>query len=292
MKIFLWVAGIGLLFVIIPVLILFSNFIFRSQITQLEVNFSSEFIALMEGVKVIEKNYDVLPSDAEIPDTGDLESAREMLLYEDDSIKEGRRVFDNDPGKEVLVSFNKSRNESRVYLANNVFQYRNGHKGVLLGTFPPPIFSYIDFVLPINEKTMLVHGAMQDSPYPSERELWQVEYDGLIKTQLSHDPYYLDARPPKVFNFESDNEQVVVYYVGSYDYAFGGDSSRPKYSMMRVYNSLYPKGIDLIKFGFKAGTIIDVVKVDGGYLVTGDPSLPAMAGKARASLRQWKVVMD
>ena len=108
--IFLWVAGIGLLLVVIPVLILFSRFIFRSQIAQLEVNLSPEFTALMQGVKVIEVIYDEPPSSTEISDTGGLESVGKMLLYEDDLIKEGQHLFDNDAGKDVLVSYSKARN--------------------------------------------------------------------------------------------------------------------------------------------------------------------------------------
>lgn len=271
---------------------LFSSLLFWSQITQLKIQFSPEFIPLIEGVTVTEIDNDEAPSSKEVPDTGDLQGGQEMLLYEDGSIKEGRRVFDDEPGTEVIVSFNKARQASYVFKNNNVFDYAEGGKGNKIGSFSSPGFAHIDFVLPVNDRFMIVHGAMEDSPYPSERVLWQVEYDGLNKIQLSSNPYYSFVRPPKIFVSEDTGEQMLVYYTGSYDFAFGGDSSRPQYSILRLYNSLYPEGRDIIKFGFKAGTIIDASKLDNGYLLTADPSLPAMAGKPRVSPGKWKIVID
>jgi len=266
--------------------------VFRSQIEQLKVYYSPEHLLLMEGVTVVEINSNMPPPAEETPDTGDLQGGKEMLLYEDGSIKEGRRIFDDDLGTEVIVSFNKARQESYVFKNNQVFEYSGEGKGKNLGSFSPPGFAHIDFVLPVNTRYMIMHGSMGDSSYPSERLLWQVEYDGLKKTQLSNNPYYSFVRPPKVFLFDEFGEQVVVYYTGSYDFAFGGDSSRPEYSILRFYNSRFPEGRDIIKFGFKAGTVIDVSKVNDAYILTADPSFPAMADKPRVSPKKWKVVID
>ena len=292
MNIFLWVVGICVSLVVILFSFVFFNMIFISQITQFKISFTDEYTPLIDGLIVTEIEHDEPALLREKPDTGDLEGAQEMLLYEDDSIKEGRRVFDDDPGAEVLVAENKYRHEKYVFISNEVFQYTEGRKGEKIGSFTSPEFSYIDFVLPVNDRYVLINGSMKDSPYPSERELWQVEYNDLNKTQLSTTPYYSFVRPPKVFIFEDANEQIVVYYTESYSFAFGGDSSRPKYSVVRIYNSEFPQGRDVIKFGFKAGTVLDVIKIDDGYQLIADPSLPAMAEKSRVSPRKWKVVIN
>jgi len=292
MKIFLWIVGISVSLVVILFSFVFINMIFISQITQFKISFSEEYIPLIDGLTVTELEYDETASPEEKPETGDLEGAQEMLLYEDDSIKEGRRVFDDEPATEVLVAKNKYRQETHVFKNNDVFQYTDGRKGKILGSFTSPEFDYISFVLPVNDRYVLVNGSMKDSPYPSERELWQVEYDGFNKAQLSTKPYYSFVRPPKVFLFEDSNEQVIVYYTESYDFAFGGDSSRPKYSVVRIYNSENPEGRDIIKFGFKAGAVVSVIKVADGYQLITDPSLPAMAEKPRVSPRKWKIVIQ
>jgi hypothetical protein len=291
MKTFLWIVGIFSLLVVMLFAYVFFNMVFISQITQWKVKFSPEFIPLLDGVSVTEVDHNAPPAAEEIPNTGDNEGGQEMLLFEDGTIKEGRRVFEGDPGNEVLVSFNKARQESHVFLANNVFQYAEDRKGNKLGSFSSPEFSYIDFVLPVNKKYMLIDGRMAATPYPSERELWQVEYDSLNKVQLSAKPYFTFSRPPKVFVFEEYGEQAVVYYTGDFSFAFGGDSSRPEFSVLRIYNSQHPEGRDIAKIGFKAGTVLEVSKVDDGYVLIADPSLPTMADKPRVSSRKWKVTL-
>jgi len=289
MKTFLWIVGIIIVLSVIPILFVIFNMVFISQITQFKVKASTEYKPLIKGVSVEEVANQTPPTSEDTPDAGDHEAGRKMLLGEDGAIAEGYRVYDDDPEKEVIVAFNDAREESLIFTGNDVFEYVDGRIENKYGSFPSPEFSYIDLVLPVNRKYMLIHGAMESSPYPSERELWQVEYDGLNKTLLSTKPYYAFSRPPKVFVYDEFDEQAVVYYTESYDFAFGGDSSRPRYSVLRIYNSNYPAGLDIIKFGFKAGTVLDVKKVENGYLVTTDPSLPSMADKPRVSARKWKV---
>lgn len=57
----------------------------------------------------------------------------------------------------------------------------------------------------------------------------------------------------------------MIYYTGSFDFAFGGDSSRPKFSVLRIYNQQYPEGRDIVRFSFKAGTVVDVRKTEHGF---------------------------
>lgn len=291
MNIILWILGIAAILAVAFFVIVFGNMIFISQITQAKVKLSPEYTSIAEGVVIEELPYDAAPLDWEQPDSGDYPGAKEMLLLDDGKIEEGRRVFDDDPGKEVLVAFNPLRNDAWVFIANEVFEYADGRLGKSVGAFPDPGFSYIDYVLPVNERFMIVDGRMAQSPYPSERRLWQVAYQGLDKTLLSEKPYYTFDRPPKIFAFDQGTEHMLVYYIGDFSFAFGGDSSRPEFSVLRLFNARHPEGIELIKIGFKAGTVIGVEKIDDGYVVITDPSLPAMADQQRQPPRKWKITL-
>ena len=290
MKILIWIAAVVVLLVLIPFVVAFVNLAFISQITQVKLKRSPEYILLDKRISVIEVHSDIPPSSKEIPDTGDVEAGREMLLHEDGLIEEGSRVFDDDRRKQVIVAFNEFRQESHVFLKNDVFQYTGERLGDKVGSFESPGFTFVDYVLPVNEYYFIAHGAMKDSSYPEQRSLWQVKYNGLSKLRLSDDPYYAFGRPPKIFVFA--DERVVVYYTGSYDFAYGGDASRPQFSVLRVYNPDHPDGYDMIKIGFKAGVVLDVRKQGDSYLLITDPSFPAMARKPRVAPRKWIINLN
>ena len=290
MNTFLWIVGLLVAVVVAFFAYVIGSMMFIAQITQLKIWLSPEYEHLIEGVSIQELNSDEAALEREVPNTGHVEGSQDVLVFDDGTVKEGRRAFDGDPGKSAVSVYNPMRRQSHLFVGNEVFEYADAKQGARLGGFSSPGFDMVDFVLPVNAQLMIMNGAMDDSPYPSERRLWQVSYDNLEKVLISDDPYYTHARTPKVFVFDQPEEQILVYYEGSFDFAFGGDSSRPKYSVLRLYNAQYPEGVDLIEIGFKAGTVIEVERVDGSYIVTTDPSLPRMTEKSRASLRKWKIV--
>ena len=289
MNTFFWIIGLLAAVIIAFFVYVIGSMMFISQITQFKVWLSAEYEHLVEGLSIEELPGEPASTEREVPNTGDVEGSQDMLLHDDGTVKDGRHVFDGDPGQSAVGVFNPMRRQSHLFVGNEVFEYADAKQGARLGAFSAPGFDMVDFVLPVNAHLMIMDGAMDDSPYPSESRLWQARYEGLEKQLISDDPYYVHARTPKVFVFDDPEEQMLVYYEGSFDFGFGGDASRPKFSVLRLYNEQHPEGIDLIEIGFKAGTVIEVERVDGAYIVSTDPSLPRMVDKPGVPPRKWKI---
>ncbi len=148
-------------------------------------------------------------------------------------------------------------------------------------------------VVPINDTYALVIGDRVEAKY-ADPYLWQVELSSLNKTLLTMKPYYSFKRPPKVFLHPGNETVVVVYYIGQIHFgiAMGGDNSRPKQSVVRIYNNDYPEGKDIVNFKFSQGTIISTAFESGDLIVTGDPSKPGGESKNRKPARVWKISFD
>jgi hypothetical protein len=116
-----------------------------------------------------------------------------------------------------------------------------------------------------------------------------VEKSTLEKKKIAEDTYFTFVRPPVVFRPKGFGGLVLVYYTGSVNYGFGGDSSRPEFSFIRIYNETYKEGLDVAKFGFKAGTIVHVEWRDNALIATGDPNRPAAAQKEPRPARIWRI---
>jgi hypothetical protein len=61
-----------------------------------------------------------------------------------------------------------------------------------------------------------------------------VEKSTLEKKKIAEDTYFTFVRPPVVFRPKGFGGLVLVYYTGSVNYGFGGDSSRPEFSFIRI----------------------------------------------------------
>src|SRR5690606_25441905 len=129
--------------------------------------------------------------------------------------------------------------------------------GEKLASFDNPPLGVLRHIGALNHQYFLLIGDHRESPY-ADAKLWLINHTTYEQTQLTEDPYYSFSRPPKVFKPDGLAGEVLVYYVGSISYGFGGDSDRPEYSVVRLFSNAYPQGIDLIKFAFKAGTIVDI----------------------------------
>lgn len=287
-KIILWLLAIPFVIVILLASYTIINMVFISNITEFKLKFSPAKYSLKKGVVIAEISNNEEPRSVTEVTTGDLPAARQMLLHEDKSITEGVRVYDADPAQEVLVIMDQMPGKSLVFKHNEVFVFDEFKLGSLVGKYSNPELEIIRHVAPINEQYILVEGDPATSQY-SDSKLWQLNKNTFTKNIVSEDVYYSFVRPPMVFKPNGFNGTVVVYYTGSVDYAFGGDSSRPEWSVLRIYTEDYPDGIDIAKFGFKAGTIIDVQWNDEALIVTGDPSLPGMARQPARAVRVWEV---
>lgn len=289
LKIVLIVLGVPVLISIGYFIIVIFSMLFVGQITDLNKSFSSEYEKLVEKIDVIEisNNEKALPYEYK-PGTGDLPGSKEMVLLSGGKIEDTRRVFDNDPGKEVDVLIRTKELQSLVFKGNDVYQFDAFKLGKKIGSYFNPELKFVRHILPVNKSFVLVNGDRVGATY-ADPYLWQVNTITFDKIILAKDPYYSFERPPKVFMPHNFDGVVIVYYTGEYSYGFGGDSSRPKFSVVRVYTDEYPKGKDLVKFDFKAGTIVDVKWEDSSLILSGDPSKPGGEDKNRKPARVWKI---
>ena len=277
---------------IITMGLMFVAFVFPSigqKISLIKSGLFNEYVVLRDDITVTEisDNEEVLPYEYE-SGTGDVPAAKEMVLEAGGEISDRLRVFDKDPGKNVDVLIRNNGLSSLVFKDNSVFNFKNSSLGELIGQFSNPELQLIRHVVPVNDKYALVNGDRASAKY-ADPYLWQVELTTLNKSLITKQPYYSFKRPPKIFLLP-DEEVAVVYYVDDIHFgiAMGGDNSRPKYSVVRVYNKDYPKGSDIVQFRFTAGTIINVT-FDDGLIVTGDPSRPGGSKKYRKPARVWRV---
>jgi len=289
MKIILLVLGVPILLAVGYVFMVFFNMVFIENITDNKLRFSPEEVPLISEITIseISNNEKTLPYEYK-PGTGDQPGSQTMVLLEDGTIEARQRTFDSDPGKEVDVLISEIDLTTLVFHKNDIFEFNNYHLGRKVGEFSDPKLKFVRHVMPVNDRYVLVNGDREEAQY-AEPYLWQVDRNSLEKTLLTKEPYYSFERPPKIFVADGFNGVVIVYYTGEYSYGFGGDSSRPEYSVIRVYNESFPDGMDVAKFDFKAGTIITVEWENNGLKLTGDPSKPGGEEKNRKPARVWQI---
>lgn len=302
LKIALWLGAavivIGFFWTVYFVWNVFGGMIFIADRTESKVQESPAYIRLLNDVTVqeISKNEKPLPLTNPLGPggTGNLPASVDMVMEPDGAIVKRSRVFDQDPGQSVKVltvdNSIESPAESYVFIKNILYKFTDGKLGDMIGEYSGPALSHIGHVAYINKKYFLVNGQPASSGY-SDSRLWQVDRRTLHNTEVATDAYYVFDRPPMVFREKGFNGVVVVYYTGDFSYAFGGDSSRPEFSIIRIYNDRYPEGKDIVKIGFKGGTIVDVKADNGSLILTGDPSRPMMAHQPRLPARIWKVTI-
>jgi len=276
---------------IILIAAIFGPMIFRDQITASKLKLSQEVVSLLDGIQVAEisDNEQPLPYEYQ-PGTGDVAAADEMLLFEDGMIEPGRRVYDNDPRKQVHVLSGNQASQSLVFKGNDVYRFVNNRLGDHIGTISSPALRSVSHVTVVTDNALLLAGYLASVPHADVR-LYQINLPDWRQEEIAVDPYYTFSRPPKIFKPDGFDGVVVVYYTGEYSFAYGGDSSRPKYSVIRVYNKAFSEGRDVVKLGFKAGTVVNMSWQNGALILRADPSLPAMMNKPRMPARVWRVIL-
>src|SRR5690606_17245399 len=305
MKIFLIIIGVFFLGIFAFIVYVFCNMAFIADITERKVKKGKTHHLLAEGIQVSELEHKMPPLEYEYrPGTGAMPPAAEALLSSENKISEGERFYDSDPNISVLWLKAVGDLPDKIFRKNDVYgigeaganavEGDDGKDEIIerplgkkLASFDNPPLGVLRHIGALNHQYFLLIGDHRDSPYPDDK-LWLIDHTTFEQTQLSEDPYYSFSRPPKVFKPAGLDGEVLVYYVGSFDYGFGGDCSRPQYSVVRLFSSTHPQGIDLVKFAFKAGTIVDIEFKDGALILTGDPSRPRTNAN-RLPPRLWKV---
>jgi hypothetical protein len=268
---------------------IFGRMIFIDKFAELSMRRMTNVVIEDSAFSVVEIEHSLPPLPYEYrPGSGDVPKAREILLTPEGDLQEGRRVFDSDPNKTVDVLESTEGHPDKVFIRNDIFTKQDQRLGDLIHQFAEPSLQIVRYVGGLNSDWFLLEGDPEGSLYTNSK-LWQVSHQDYSRQLLTEDPYYTSARPPRVFQPEGFTGTVLVYYTGSVDFGFGGDSSRPKNSVIRLFTKEYPSGHEVARFAFRAGTIVDV-KFEGGSLILyGDPSRPA--SDKRLPPRVWKLEM-
>ncbi len=282
------IGGLGILFF----LSIFVNMAFIGKITEFKLIFASGEEPLSEGVIIreISKNEKPWPGQSLFGElnTGDIQAAVEMVMLDDGQLLSERRFFDSDPGKEVEVIKDANQKPEYIFTGKRVYHAKNRKRGKLLGSFSDPEVSVVRYASHLNDKFFLMIGDPATYKY-AYSYLWQVNKNNLEKRKIAEGTYFTFVRPPMIFRPRGFGGLVVVYYTGSVNYGFGGDSSRPEFSFIRIYNDRFKEGLDIAQFGFKAGTIVHVEWSDNAIIATGDPSRPAAALMEARPARIWRI---
>lgn len=292
MKILVWagigfgaVAALGVLFFIAVFLVM----VFAPQIAELKVLTKRNFTVLLDGVTVEELPHQLPPLEPDWhPDGGDVPAARGILLTPENALEEGERVFDKDPNRSVLQLDGAGDLPTKIFIGLDIYGRAGDQLGAQIAEFTDAPFNGVGYVGGINEQWFLVGAALKEFAYVETR-LWQVRHDTLDLALIDEDPYFTFARPPKTFRPEGFEGVIVAIYHGNVSYGSGGHSSAPAYTILRAYTPEHPEGVNLVRFAFKAGTVVKVDWQDGALLVTGDPSRPVASKKSRLPPRIWKV---
>ncbi|WP_444993973.1 hypothetical protein [Aliikangiella sp. IMCC44359] len=180
-----------------------------------------------------------------------------------------------------------------------VFQIDEQKLGNILHEFNNPSIGKFNYIAAINEEYFLL-GSEFRYDTSNKSFLWQVNKNNyeIIKLtdephiELSHYPY---DRYPFVYRGKKFAGTIVVYYTGSLSFAPGGDSIRPEYSVVRIYNDNHPKGKDLVKLSLAAGVITNIEVDEREILILTDPNLPSNSSEPaepETTLRTWKLKID
>ncbi len=322
MKIILWSLRAGVVFVLASVAIVVVNLVFIGDMAQLKQKLGlvdvgvSRAEPLLDGVIIteVEHNRPPLPYDygalTSGQDTGDVPGEFTLMLQDDGRLLEGQAYFDHQIERQrSAIEYMTSdaslfycliQQEQQLFFGRaqaNEFETVEGQEDRLLRvrTITEPFadlshwgFSEFSYWAAIDQDHFLMVSTEQGKNHWDDK-LWQINRHDLSKTFLADKPYFTHAIPPKVFQPPSFDGSILVHYTDSVDYAFGGDSSRPKYSTVRVFTPQFPEGQDVVKLGFEAGMVVDVSVVEGQLELLTDPSLPAMADKPRVPPRIWQV---
>ncbi|WP_078085907.1 hypothetical protein [Microbulbifer mangrovi] len=278
------VAAVFCLFVYV-----FIRMAFVAQFTELGLLRDRVLRVLLPGVEIKEVSHQLSPLEWEHESgPGAVPKATSLLLTPDGQLQSEETRFDGDPRRYVDELSGADSLAPWILFESRIYQRNGDTLGQEIADLSEAPFTGFGYVAGLNDEWFLVAGDVRGDKNRNSR-LWQVSKKNFDVVLLEKNPYFTFSRPPKTFTPEGFDGVLVAVYRGVVSYGFGGDCSRPRYSILRAYTSTYPLGIDLARFSFRAGTIVDVAWQDGALVVTGDPSRPAAAGRDRIPPRVWRV---
>ncbi|MCP4325319.1 MAG: hypothetical protein GY787_26430 [Alteromonadales bacterium] len=292
MSILLWIVALLVVLACIPLVVLFVNLVFISNVTEFKSRRGDDFEVTNEFVTIEElDNHSKQVIDGESAvnfdiNNSDLPVGIEMALTESGELKKSEHIYHQENEKSVLqLTLTKSQ-QQLLFVGNKVYLQSGDELGCLLHQFDE--FSHFSFVNYIDENTILLVASLSEFEYVENR-LWQVNLKEFSKTLLSKNPYFTFCRPPKTISLADNSSVIVIYYSGNYAFGHGGHSSRAKQSIVRLYSKKHPQGGDLITINYKGGTVIDARIEDESIVLTADPSRPYTVDDRERPARFWKV---
>ncbi|MFT6632117.1 MAG: hypothetical protein ACJAS4_002079 [Bacteriovoracaceae bacterium] len=290
MKKLYWFIGITLFLGVVVFFLVFGQMIFISQISQFKLKMMSDFQIVSPSIKLkeIPNTLDVLETKYRPSGNQVVSQGKELLLKEDGTIEEGKRVYDGDKRKSILTLDNHELKYKMIFLKGQIFELQDQEMKHMIHEFKEPAYADFRYVSIIDKNQFLMVANLKENNGVDTR-LIQVEKETFKTYEIASDPYYSFSRAPLIISLGESLGTAVIYYTGDIHFAFGGDSSRPHWSTIRIYNNENPKGIDLIKMSLAAGTIVNLEVNKNGLLITTDPSLPSMANTPKVEPRTWQL---
>lgn len=281
-------------FIIIPFAAVFSYFasiflymMFIAQITQLRVKLSKRYKILQEGILIKElPQQDGLHVFDQLNNV-QLSSSKKAVLLNDEVLESKGRF--SDEGKEVHILEHQIKGYELLFDSSQIYQFSNKKKQSKIAELSSPKLRRVSHISSLDFDNLLLIGAPDDELGVQDK-LYQINIKDFQQRLIAEDVFLSRSY---VSNFEKtslpllvvagkDRQAVfVVYYSGKWAYGFGGDVSRPKYSVVRIYNQQYPQGKDIVKFGLKAGVIEELKFADDKIFVRCDPGQPTDSKEKR-----------
>lgn len=281
-------------FIIVPFAAVFSYFaaiflymMFIAQISQLRVKLSKRYKVLQDGVLVEAlSQQDGLHCIRQLSNV-QLNSSKKVRLLNDEILETKGRF--SDEGREVCILKDPIKGYELLFDSSQIYHFSDNKKQSKIAELSSPKLRRVSHVSSLDSDNLLLIGA-PDNELGVQYKLYQINIkdfqQGLIAEDIFLARSYVSdfektALPLLVVAAENVQDVFVVYYIGRWAYGFGGDVSRPKYSVIRIYNQQYPQGKDIVKLGLKAGVIKELKFAGDEIFIRCDPGQPTDSKEKR-----------
>ncbi len=291
---------------------IFWNMIFIAQITDKEVEKQEPFKIKKTGVQIeqIKIDIDDFPKPVNFESKPEIAS-KAMMINEDGEVYPGYPMSDDELSSAVTVIVSPYKESAGfvienkgIYILNKVsetktFTNSKGDEVEIVGTKGEQFFDFSK-----DEKfNRTTEGYLFDQRllfvlcYKHDQQgisLLQINLVSKEVQELSNKirygyQYYESFR---FFELGKNDTHILSYYTGNYSYAFGGDSSRPKKSHIRIYSDEFPNGEDLASFEYVSGMIVGAKYNGEDLLLKGDPSRPRQVKKRHRDPKYWRIKIN
>jgi len=274
------------------------SFIFHSKITEHKVLQDTDYIIATPDIEVKEifrakapYFYPCAENYGQMSPVSDLAFSEKILITPTNQIiRDESRIFDDDPARDALM-LELPNGEILIFIKQQLYQSDGKRIGSLMHSFTGSALGEVKYVNVINQTTLILTASASE-PDSYETLLFQFDLTNFSLIAILKQANFCPANtrhPAKTITPAGFDGVLFVGYCGNRSYAFGGDSSRPKQSVLRLYSKFYPLGIELIQLSLNAGIIVEVTFADGILTIIGDPSRPTQIDNYQRDARYWQL---